>query len=192
VYVGVAYPGSGLAALSLADGSLLWTAPFAPSGEAGLVVAADGLVFGNAEGGGVIEARDAATGEVVWTAPGFIPWTNTFHSSGLAADGNLYVSGPAALDPSSGQVRWNVFDSDTWDEDGRPGGAKVIPNLLTAIPGGLLVRHSQLGSGAGSIVALDAADGSVLWQRPVAADSEIAAGADLVMISRSGCYEGGG
>jgi outer membrane protein assembly factor BamB len=190
VYVGVAWPGSGLAALSLADGSLSWTARFAPTGEAGMVATADGLVLGNAEGGGVIEARDATTGEVVWTAPGAIPWSNTFSSLGFMADGNLYVAGPAALDPSSGQVPWNAFDLETWDEDGTPGGPKVIPNLLSAFPGGLLVRDHGLDGE--SIVALDAADGTVMWKHPVAFGSEVAVGADLVVISRSGCYEGSG
>ena len=124
-------------------------------------------------------------------SPGSIPWTYTFGSSpGLLADGNLYVAGPATLDPSSGQVRWNVSASDTWDEDGRPGGPMVIPNLLTAIPGGLLVRQFGL-NGDDSIVALDAADGTVLWQQPVAASTEVAAGADVVVIARTSC-EGGG
>jgi outer membrane protein assembly factor BamB len=85
-------------------------------------------------------------------------------------------------------LRWSDAESEHCDEDGRPGGPKVIPNLVTTMPGGLLVRHS--GSDGESIVALDAADGAVLWRRPVAARTEVAAGDGVIVLARSTCEEG--
>jgi outer membrane protein assembly factor BamB len=185
-YLGAAgVRGYSLIALSLADGTIVWTAPMPPADEGGIVAVAEGLVFGNAADGGAIEARDVRTGELVWNAPGSIPFRGGVHR-GLAGDGNLYAhiddGDAAALDARSGQVRWRASDDDVLST------GQVDP--LAAIPGGLLARHH--GPDGEDLVALDAADGTVLWRRPAPLGTQITTDGNVVLLAASGCDEGGG
>ncbi len=78
------------------------------SGTAPAVAADGGLVF-VADGGHVMYAIDAQTGEVAWTTKG----ASIAASPTIGADGTLYTGGGnlSALNPADGEVLWSVnFD----------------------------------------------------------------------------------
>lgn len=72
-------------------------------------VAADGSLVFVADGGHVMYAIDAQTGDVVWTTEG----ASIAASPTIGADGTVYTGGGnlSALDPADGEVLWSVnFD----------------------------------------------------------------------------------
>jgi outer membrane protein assembly factor BamB len=162
-----------IAAVNLADGSTGWTTPSVD----GTLAIADGVVVTNNPTDQAMEARDATTGEVVWTMPSAaLPFS---YWGPMTGDGNLYAfvpEGLAALDAQSGQIRWTVSQADLPD----------LAELIAAIPGGLLAhqydRQSPMPDDA-ELVALDATDGSVLWRHTIPFPTDIRIGADVVLLS---------
>jgi outer membrane protein assembly factor BamB len=162
-----------MAAVDVADGSTVWTTP---SFDQALAVV-EGIVVSNAVTGQAMEARDARTGEVVWTMPNAsLPFS---YWGSMTGDGNLYAfvpEGLAALDARTGKIRWSLAQAELPD----------LAELVAAIPGGLLARQYDRQSPApadAEIVALAAADGSVLWRHTVPFPTDVRIGADVVLLS---------
>ena len=90
------------------------------------------------------EAYDAASGQHLWTNPGYPPQRPE------PTDGNVYVvvdAGVAALDPHTGAVRWTVEGSS-----------------LEAGPG-LALTEPALDSPDAKVEAIDTKDGQVRWTK---------------------------
>jgi outer membrane protein assembly factor BamB len=168
----------GLTAVSLTDGSTLWTSPLTAGSDRSTVEVGDGIVIGSSADGSSLQGLDAATGDVQWTQPGLLlPQAQTLP---FAGDGNVYTSGPdglGAVDVATGEIRWHV-DPASLSADG------VTP--YGAIPGALLVVTY---SSTPEVVALDAASGAVRWRSSARGVGQIVGGEDTVVLL-SGC--GGG
>ncbi|MFE6662796.1 PQQ-binding-like beta-propeller repeat protein [Streptomyces sp. NPDC057697] len=175
------------------DGSLVDTAVGAPplsrkwsrdlGGSVSYPVVAGGRVFATSaapEGHGtVLHAIDAATGEDAW---GPVDLGGTYWWSALAyGGGRLYAQNYdgvlTAFDPATGAKRWSVT---------LPGQSSFTspPTFRAGV-----VYTGGAGSG-GTVYAVDAADGTVLWTRPVeyGDNSSPAVTADGVYVSY-GCEQ---
>src|ERR1700674_4781308 len=110
---------------------------------------------------GVVTAFDAATGKQLWQKPGssIVPMY-TSHSFSPLVDRGLvifHVGGPnqgalTAFDVNTGEVKWS------WSGDGPGYGSPIVAEL-----GGTrqLITITQ-----NKLVGVDAATGSLLWERP--------------------------
>lgn len=144
----------GIAAIDADDGETDWThgldasSPFVVSG----VTVVGEMVIGR-EFGGLLFARDAATGEARWRR-GF----DSRVSSTLVADDTLYASGldgtVAALDVESGEIQWreSVVAGD---------------NAQLQLAGETLLTVTRASEEV-RIAGVDVDDGSVQWRRSVA------------------------
>jgi outer membrane protein assembly factor BamB len=110
---------------------------------------------------GIITAFDAATGKELWQQPGsdLVPMYTT-HSFSPVVDSGLvffHVGGHnkgalTAFDVNTGKTRWS------WNGDGPGYGSPVVVNLDGTRQ---IIALTQ-----GKLVGLDAAAGTVLWERP--------------------------
>jgi outer membrane protein assembly factor BamB len=110
---------------------------------------------------GIVTAFDASSGKQLWQKPGssVVPMYTT-HSFSPLVDGGVvifHVGGHnqgalTAYDLNTGEVKW------TWNGDGPGYGSPVVSTF-----GGLrqIVTITQ-----GRVVGVDAANGSLLWERP--------------------------
>lgn len=125
----------------------------------------DGVMYLNVPGGGVA-ALDGATGEVKWKwvpseeLNGFGP---TFQQRGVSVgEGKVFTSAGGnrmvALDQETGEIVWAVQPV---APDGSEFGniAKVRPTYYD----GLVYMGTNDGSNRGTLFALDASDGSLVW-----------------------------
>jgi len=174
VYAGTAIKSNttmGVTALSAGTGELLWTFDFPAQVDlAGGVAVAAGIVYVNSSHGEIF-ALDAKTGNVLWhTADPTI----TFSNGLLVANGVLYASSghdkqdnnnPVlyAIAPRTGHLLWQ-----------HPLGVSPYSAALD-VKGDVVFtavsREANLSSsnpGASELMALNAANGQVLWNVPVA------------------------
>ena len=115
---------------------------------------------------GVVTALDAATGKQLWQkpAPGIVPQYTTHAFSPVVEGGVVifHVGGHdkgalTAFDVNTGDVKWS------WDGDGPSYGSPIVVGL-----GGTrqIVVMTQR-----KLIGVDAATGSLLWERPYATPS---------------------
>ncbi|MGH9202823.1 MAG: PQQ-binding-like beta-propeller repeat protein, partial [Vicinamibacterales bacterium] len=159
-------------ALDAASGKVLWQTGYPAPFEMQKAAARHGAgpkstpVFANGRlysigMTGVVTAFDAASGKQLWQKSGSEPLPMyTSHAFSPLVDGGLvifHVGGHmkgalTAFDANSGAVRWS------WDGDGPGYGSPVI---VTADGTRQVVTITQ-----GKIVGVDAAKGTLLWERP--------------------------
>ena len=161
-----------MSALDAANGKVLWQTryPVAVAMNAAAVrhgdgpkstpAFADGKIFSIGTTG-IVTAFDAATGKQVWQKPGTAPlpmYTN--HAFSPLVDRGLVVfhlgghdrGALTAFDVNTGATKW------TWNGDGPGYGSPIVADL-----GGTrqIVTITQ-----GKVVGVDAASGTLLWERP--------------------------
>jgi outer membrane protein assembly factor BamB len=146
------FSGSGLFALDVSDGSVLWSVP----DDAGIVASPaylDGAVFWGSQNG-TVSSANASTGEVLWsTALGAEIW-----SSPALDDNCVYVGTVGgsfhALWRDDGSERWNITYETGWTVYSTP-----------AVSGGVVYAgFAHYGEHAGEILALNASTGAVIWR----------------------------
>ncbi len=146
-------PGTpGLVALDLLSGAELWRHPTLAEVK-GAPAVAGGRVF-LITTTGTVEALDAASGGLQWTAQLGDPADRFDVTSPLVADGVVYVGGPAvtaALDAATGTLLWE-----------RRLGADWVATIHSAPAAD--AAHVALGLHSGLFV-LDRASGNTLWSR---------------------------
>jgi eukaryotic-like serine/threonine-protein kinase len=149
--------GGHVVALRIRDGTTVWDAVVADSGEGGTPTIAGGLVFAatgfhaDAAGDTGVSALDAATGALRWR---FASPTGHDQFTPAVLDGWAWtVGGDAsvvAFDAATGRQRWSTTT------DG--------PNdALPAVTGGIV----YVATNGGSMRALDATTGELRWQVPI-------------------------
>ncbi len=169
---------------SEAGPSLAFTTPMGAGSGTSPAISPDGSLVYAADGDGRLLAVEAGTGDVVWRADG----VQSAASPSVGPDGTVYsFSGPdiVALDGASGKLRWSrSYDALAEKELPAPGFGRLRGNIdsvltLTDGPDGtILWACINLGielPGAESfalpqqvaLVAIDAADGSVLSTIPI-------------------------
>jgi outer membrane protein assembly factor BamB len=146
-----------LVALRLSDGSILWQAPVATTGDCGTPTVADGLVFDSTGLDGTdpaakgVVALDAATGAVRWryASPtqrqAYTPGVRDGRAFVVAEDGTV-----VALDAATGAVVWTTKTG-------------AVNEALPALAGGLV----YVPTNGHTLVTLDAATGAMGWQAPI-------------------------
>jgi outer membrane protein assembly factor BamB len=155
---GIAYFGSALGsvfAIDAATGSQIWSAPISSNNAASSPAVADGVVY--IEGDGLF-ALDAKTGTQLWSSS-IVHGT----SSPAVAGGVVYCSGvaAAAFNAKTGAVLWSVS----------PGGPLSILGDSPAVANGIVYIGAsvagQHGSFTGTLYALNAHTGKIVWSAPV-------------------------
>lgn len=167
-FVGVGNPVDGVVAFDVASGSLMWTASFHEDAGRDLDVGATPLiasiggreVVADGSNAGVFDVLDALTGAVVWSR--FVVPGSAVHGliASAAFDGSLlYVAsasqptGLTALDPASGEIRWQQL-TDLPIYSAPAVGADVV----------LFGTGDVFGDAqAGKMIALSTKDGSLVW-----------------------------
>jgi MYXO-CTERM domain-containing protein len=155
-----------LAAISGAEGAMLWSVDPVPQGQDSQALSAiaigDGAAFGvfNRALGGV-SAWDRATGRELWRFGGGL--TTAINASPIVADGVVYVVNGMddvfALDVATGALRWQVrLDPTGFDWGNATVGTPAIAKRVLVVP--TLYRD---------LVALDATTGMELWRHAGAA-----------------------
>jgi len=142
VYVGTTH---GIMALKVTTGKQLWYL-HTPAVIAAATVA-HGVVYASSN---VLSAIDAATGALLWRAPGAY-----FGSSPAVAKDVLYVGserGLSAIDPTTGSTIW-YFETDD-------------PVSSPAVLHGVVYFECN----DGTIRALNASTGALIWSRPLTTD----------------------
>jgi len=157
---GIAYFGSALGsvfAIDAATGAQLWSAPISSDNAASSPAVANGAVYIN---GDSLFAFDAKTGAQLWSSS-ILDGT----SSPAVVRGVVYCSGRggvAALNAATGAVLWSVS----------PGGPLSIVEDSPALAKGMVYVGAsvvgQHGSVTGTLYALKAHTGKVIWSAPVA------------------------
>jgi MYXO-CTERM domain-containing protein len=154
-----------LAAISGAEGAMLWSVDPVPEGRDSEALSAiavgDGTAFGvfNRALGGV-SAWDRASGRPLWRFGGGL--TTAINASPVVADGAVYVVNGMddvfALDAATGALRWQVrLDPAGFDWGNATVGTPAIAKGVLVVP--TLYRD---------LVALDAATGAELWRHAAA------------------------
>jgi len=167
-FVGVGNPDDGVMAINVATGQVLWSVSLHPDAGRDLDVGATPVigsiagreVVGVGSDGGVFELLDAATGAPLWMR--FVVPGSAVHGliASPAFDGTvLYVPsasppvGMNALDPSTGEYRWQQLTD--------------LPIYSApAVGAGVVVFGTGDPFGdprAGRMIALSTSDGSVAW-----------------------------
>ncbi|HLY04320.1 MAG TPA: PQQ-binding-like beta-propeller repeat protein [Rhizomicrobium sp.] len=157
---GIAYFGSALGsvfAIDAATGAQLWSAPISADNAASSPAVANGAVYIN---GDKLFSFDAKTGAQLWSSS-ILDGT----SSPAVAGGVVYCSGRGALaafNATTGAVLWSVS----------PGGPLSIIGDSPAVAKGVVYAGAsvvgQHGSVTGTLYALKAHSGEVIWSAPVA------------------------
>ena len=110
---------------------------------------------------GIVTARDAATGRELWQKPGspVVPTFTTHAFSPVVDRGAVifHVGGNnqgalTAFDINTGNVRW------AWDGDGPSYGSPIVADLEGS--------HQLITLTQTKLVGMDAAAGTLLWERP--------------------------
>jgi len=180
IFVGSGYRTRCLLAIHAVTGKELWRTPVPYRAFGAPLVCGDRVVFGLGTGnltddltnepdeglppeetpGGAVVALDAATGKVLWqfATPKSVHTAlsadrRTVYAAGR--DGTLY-----ALDRGTGALRWQR----------RCGASLTAGPVVAAYAGGALPLAVYAVTTAGVAVALDPADGGVLWTRDLAID----------------------
>ena len=133
-----------------------------------------------ADDDGVIYARSASNGAVVWTHTGLgaVPASRRTSSPGIGADGTVYIGGydgkVYALDPSNGSVKWSYTT-----------GGPVQSSPAIGADGTVYI-----GSDDYKVYALDGATGAVKWSyatgNPVSSSPAIGADGAVYVGSEDG------
>lgn len=150
-----------LAALSAAEGAMLWSVDPVPQGQDSEALSAiaigDGAAFGvfNRALGGV-SAWDRVTGDPLWRFEGGL--TTAINASPVVSGGMVYVVNGMddvfALDATTGSKRWQIrLDPQGFDWGNATVGTPAIARGVLVVP--TLYRD---------LVALDAATGIELWR----------------------------
>ena len=150
-----------LAALSAAEGGMVWAVDPVPQGvdsqALSAVAVAEGTAFGafNRAFGGV-GAWDRATGELLWRFEG--PLTTAINASPVVAGGQVYVVNGIdqvfALDAITGALRWQIkLDPAGFDWGNATVGTPAVDDNVLVVP--TLYRD---------LVGLDATTGFELWR----------------------------
>ncbi|MCY4517174.1 MAG: PQQ-binding-like beta-propeller repeat protein [Acidimicrobiaceae bacterium] len=145
--------------LDSTTGELLWRTPHVGRGSQPAM--SGGFVYTKPSSGGPVHALHTDTGEVAWT----YSQTNFFGYQRLAVSEDA-VYGTTwldirALDKDSGQLRW-VFDGNA-----RERGLRVADGIVIA--SGTLYELDE--NPGGSLYAIDAATGDLMWRRGLSAQS---------------------
>jgi outer membrane protein assembly factor BamB len=115
---------------------------------------------------GIVTARDAATGKQLWQKPGspVVPTFTTHAFSPVVDRGAVifHVGGNnqgtlTAFDVNTGNVRW------AWDGDGPSYGSPIVADLEGS--------HQLITLTQTKLVGMDAAAGTLLWERPFTSSS---------------------
>ncbi len=183
--------------LNAADGKEVWSDKYEAEGATGPAspfpgprcspAVADGKVA-TLGVRGTLSCLDAAKGEVVWRKDDFKSWPQFFTSSSpLIVDGLCIAQlgggrggkgGIVAYDLGSGQEKWK------WTED-MP--AYASPVLLTLGTTKVLVAETN-----GNIVAVNVADGKLLWKTPFASGRMQYNACTPMVDGQTVIYSGGG
>lgn len=157
---GIAYFGSALGsifAIDAATGAQLWSAPISTDNAASSPAVANGVVYIN---GDSLFAFDAKTGAQIWSSS----ILNGTSSPAVVGD-VVYCSGGtglAAFNATTGAVLWSIS----------PGGSLSILEDSPAVAKGIVYIGAsvtgQHGSVTGTLYALNAHTGKILWSAPVA------------------------
>jgi outer membrane protein assembly factor BamB len=156
---GIAYFGSAVGsvfAIDAATGAQLWSAPISSDNAASSPAVANGVVYIN---GDSLFAFDAKTGAQLWSSS-ILGGT----SSPAVVGGVVYCSGRvlAAFNAKTGAVLWSVSPGGPLSILGdSPAVAKSKVYIGASVPG-------QHGSFTGTLYALDARTGKIVWSAPVA------------------------
>lgn len=149
--------GSALYQLSRRDGSLLRTYPAQGSVESEAVVADDRVYFSDRAGSTWCYTL---AGELVWQHRGSAPVL----VRPTVAGGRVYVTNvddlAVALDASDGELQWRYRRPPDLTRE-----AELA--LYAAPPAVVLEDRVMLGFSDGSVVAMDAERGDIVWERPV-------------------------
>ena len=156
---GIAYFGSAVGsvfAIDAASGAQLWSAPISSHNAASSPAVANGVVYINGDG---LFAFDAKTGAQLWSS-------SILHgtSSPAVVGDVVYCSGVvvAAFNAKTGAVLWSVS----------PGGPLSILGDSPAVANGMVYIGAsvagQHGSFTGTLYALNAHTGKIVWSAPVA------------------------
>lgn len=156
--------GNTLVATNLGDGTQAWKSEGATTSYRPVTVTKDMVMWTQLEfdqtGAGVVHgtvtALDRATGEV--------RWQNAMQGRGLPSgvtvhDSVVYTAEPAAYDLATGEQKWRAtFDG--W----------TVGEPVTSADGQVLYVPASREE-TGIVLALDARDGKVLWQKPTSTDT---------------------
>ena len=141
-----------LRALSAADGSDRWTAPFSASSVRGAPAVVDGVVFATAtksSEAGVVAARAVEDGSELWTRP----LDTGLQAAPVVQDGTVYVQGNDgrlfALDATTGEEMWTV---------------RMGENGATAPA---LTENRLIGLVENTLVAVDLESGERAWEAAI-------------------------
>lgn len=173
-----------IAAFRASDGALLWRLP-EPIEAAGMVANKDVLILSSAA---ALAALRTSDGALLWRLPwgslvGLIPWTSNGNDLSYGPQiildaGVLFAidysgSEAYAVRVADGQVLWQV----SLPNDGAA--VPLPPNTVYPHRFGPVVSGGTvfIGSLNDSIIAIRAADGTVLWQRVVASPTPLTSGA---------------
>jgi outer membrane protein assembly factor BamB len=186
-----------MSALNAATGNVLWRdgypAPFTMNkatarhgaGPKSTPAFADGRLFSIGMTG-VVTARDAATGKVLWQKPGstIVPTFTTHSFSPIVDRGAVvfHVGGNnqgalTAFDVATGNTRWS------WNGDGPSYGSPIVGEIDGTRQ---LITLTQT-----KLVGVDVATGGLLWERPFT-NSSVTNSATPILFGRTVIVSNGG
>ena len=172
---GVDATGVGVSVLNVSDGTLAWSSfcgyPYGPYPEA-LVVGMLVLSYGcDSQGNNPsLDARNLATGALVWSLPGF--WAAQRGDLSGSAGKHLYATNPSGtvveLNPQTGQVEYSLSQA---------------VNVLTVDASRV---YATCGSQGQYVCAYNISSGTLEWQNTQLQPAALAAEADGVLYLGSG------
>ena len=186
-----------MTAMSVSTGSVVWrsgyAAPFTMNkatarhgaGPKSTPLFADGRLFSIGMTG-VVTAREAASGKLLWQKPGspVVPTFTTHSFSPLIAGRAVifHVGGNnqgslTAFDMNTGNVTWH------WDGDGPSYGSPILANLDGTRQ---IITLTQT-----KLIGVDAATGTLLWERPFT-NSSVTNSATPILAGRTVIVSNGG
>ncbi len=167
---------SGVAAVDVASGRVLWRASVTPEGENARDGFGGGLAFGDgrliaATGFGEVLAMSATDGEILWRQSLGAP----LRAAPAVSAGRIVAVTRAntgfGLDAATGGILWRAL--------GAPGGAGVLGGASPAVSGELAV----LPFTSGELLAVRASNGRRIWSDTLSGGMRGSAGADVTDIS---------
>ncbi|MGV8996894.1 MAG: PQQ-binding-like beta-propeller repeat protein [Parvibaculaceae bacterium] len=143
-------------AFNAKSGDNLWTTDLTPEDQDSDKARGGGIAFDNGKlfavtGFGLIHAIDPASGKILWTTNGVVP----FRASPTASNGNVYAitsdNQMLCIDQKSGEILWR--------HRGITEAAGILAATSPAVTGSIVVAPYS----SGELFALRAANGTVLW-----------------------------